>query len=210
MKIILVRQAETDMQWESACDAASFTRAVRAAMSRGAAPVSVRRSDAARYRVYTGTARASAETAELLFELAEPPVRTPLLDDVPLRAFRDTQKALPLGLWRAMGGVQWALGSSRQAETRKQTLDRARQFLALIEGEDRDCVVVSGGLTLLALKALLRRRGYCIEGGGLRPEPLERIRATKQSLHCGGCHQNCLLSEAKCPTGRNKAKERRV
>ena len=56
------------------------------------------------------------------------------------------------------------------------------------------------------LKSALRRRGYCLEGGDLRPVPLERVRATKQSLHCGGCAHNCLLSEAKCQTGQNKAK----
>lgn len=62
------------------------------------------------------------------------------------------------------------------------------------------------GLTMQALKSVLRRCGYCLEGGDLRPTPLERVRATKRDLHCGGRAHNCLLSEAKCQTGKNKAK----
>ena len=56
------------------------------------------------------------------------------------------------------------------------------------------------------LKSVLRRRGYVLEGGGLRAVPLERVRASRKSLHCGGCARNCLLSEARCQTGINRAK----
>ena len=105
--------------------------------------------------------------------------------------------------------MQWLLGSRRQPESWRDTLRRVRQFADRIETEDRDCIVVSRGLTMWMLKLVLRRRGYCLEGGELRPRPLDRVRATKQSLHCGGCHHNCLLSDPKCQIGMNKARDRK-
>lgn len=206
MKIILIQQAQTDMAWAAQHDAAGFERAVREERTRAAVPVACRKSEASGYRVYTGTAPASVQTAEMLFTLSEPPVTTELLDDVPLKAFRTGDGSLPRQVWQKMGTLQWAVGSKRQAETREETLHRMKKFVALLEKEERDCIVVSRGLAMTALKTVLRGRGYCLEGGDLRPKPLERVRATKQSLHCGGCAHNCLLSEAKCDTGKNKAR----
>ena len=206
MKIIMIRQAEPDMKWEENYDAAGFARAVENVRNRSTRAKPVRRSDAAAYRVYTGTSRAAGETAELLFELAEPPVKTPLLDDVQPCPYRDTDKKCPLWQWRTMGCIQWAFGSDRQAESGKETLERLRSFVDHLEEEDRDCIVICGGLILAVLKMILRFRGYCLEGGELVPKPLDRIRATKQSLHCGGCHHNCLLSAPKCQIGQNKAR----
>lgn len=208
MKIILIRQAEPDIMREESCDAEGFSRALASAKNRSTMVKPLRRSDAAAYRVYTGTSRAAAETAELLFELAEPPVKTPSIDDVKLRPCRDTDKKYPLWQWRTMGCIQWAFGSDRQAESGRETLARLRGFLDRLQAENQDCIVICGGLILTLLKMILRFRGYCLEGGELVPRPLDRIRATKQSLHCGGCHHNCLLSAPKCRIGQNKAVNR--
>ena len=102
MKIILICQAGTDMVWGSRYDAASFERAIETERGCSAVGGSVRRIDASAYRVYTGTSRACMQTAEILFERTGPIEATPLLDDVPIRAFRDTGRALPLWLWEAM------------------------------------------------------------------------------------------------------------
>ena len=206
MKIILIRQAEPEMKWEESYDAEGFACAVESIRNRSTTAKPVRRSDAAAWRVYISTSRAAAETAELLFELAEPPAKTPLLDDVQLRPYRDTDKKCPLWQWRTIGCIQWAFGSNRQAESGRETLERLRSFVDRLEAKDQDCIVICGGLILTMLKSILRFRGYCLEGGELAPKPLERIRATKQSLHCGGCHHNCLLSAPKCQIGQNKAR----
>ncbi|MCR5576668.1 MAG: hypothetical protein K6F56_06630 [Oscillospiraceae bacterium] len=210
MKIILVCQAEADTRPGTRCDSAGFARACEEEAAHGIAPVSVKKSDARRYRIHTGTGRAAQETAALLFDFTEAPERTPLLDEVALRPFRDTDAAYPLRLWEAVGTAQWALGSGRQAESRRETLERVGRFVDTLEEEDRDCIVVCRGRTLAALKTVLRRRGWCIEGGELRPKPLDRIRATKRTLHCGGCHHNCLLTEPKCQIGRAKAQDRGI
>lgn len=206
MRIILIQQAQTDFSWEKEYDSVGFERALEAERGSAALPSVCRRSEAAAYRVYTSSAPAAAETAAMLFTLTEPPTVTPLLDDVPLRAFCDTDRRHALKLWQNMGRLQWAAGSARQPESRAATLRRVGEFVDLLEAEERDCVVVCRGLTMAALKSTLRRRGYLLEGGELRPQPLERVRATKKSQHCGGCHHNCLLSAPKCQIGMNKAK----
>ena len=210
MKIILVRQADPDMTWAERYDSASFERAVEASRDCPAAGTSVRRSDASAYRIYTGTARASSETASLLFEYDGSPEATPLLDDVPIRAFRDTDRLYPLWVWKAMAEAQWLSGSRRQPETGKETELRVGRLADRIEAEEKDCIVVCGGLTMTALRKVLRRRGFLIEGGGLLSKPFDRVRATKKNLHCGGCHHNCLLSEAKCHIGKEKARAKGI
>ncbi len=210
MKIILIRQADADMTWDARYDAASFERTVGKQRECAAVRVSVSRSDASSYRIYTGTGRTARETAELLFTFSEPPEATPLLDDVPLRAFRNTETPLPLWLWRAMAEVQWRVGDRRQGESKKDAERRVGQLADRIETEEQDCVIICGGLTMTALRSVLRRRGFLIEGGGMIAGPLSRVRATRRSLHCGGCSHNCLLSEAKCHIGKEKARNRGI
>ena len=143
-----------------------------------------RRSNAAAYRVYTDTGRAGRKTAEALFILPAPPVATPLLDDAP----------------------ETGAGFRGRQKNRREAKRRAEMLLDLLEKEERDSVVICGGQAMSALRGRLRARGYLLEGGGLLPRPLERVRATRRSLHCGGCAHNCLLSEAKCQKGQNRAK----
>lgn len=207
MKIILVCQAETDMEWAERYDAAGFERASAEELLRPAVPVSAKKSDASAYRIYTGTAPASVQTAEMLFSSSEPAEHTPLLDDVPLRAWKETDRTYPLWVWRFMARAQWRLGGGRQVEKRSETIARAGELIARLEREDRNCVVVARGLILEALEAALRRGAYIIEGRVMM-RPLDRLRAAKQSARCGGCNHNCLLAMPKCDVGRNKAKER--
>ncbi len=163
-----------------------------------AGPAPKKKGDASAYRVYTDETRAAAGTAALLFELSGPPVRSALLNAVDLGSER-----------RLTDALRWVFGSGPR-ESMGETKARLRQFADGLERDDRDCIVVCGGLALLMLKGILRRRGYVLEGGELIPRPLDRVRATKQSLHCGGCHHNCLLTDAKCPIGQAKARERGI
>ena len=160
MKIILIRQAES-----------------------GSLPDNIQKGNAAAYRVYTGTGTEGGATAEALFTLAGEPIRSPLLDDIPVQA-----------------------GLRGKLEARRDARRRAGVFLDGLEKEERDSVVICGRQAMSALRSVLRTRGYLLEGGSLVPRPLERVRATKRSLHCGGCAHNCLLSEAKCEKGRSKAR----
>ena len=205
MKIILIQSARTDMRWKTHYDAEGFSRACREEADGSAAAAPVRKSDASAYRVYTAEDPAARQTAELLFTLAAPPETTPLLNEIPLRPWRDTAAEHPLWLWRAMGTAQWIRGSDRQSESRADTRRRASEFAGQLERAGQDCIVICRGRIMAALKAALRARGFLLEGGDLRPRPLERLRATKRTEHCGGCAHNCLLAEAKCHIGQAKA-----
>jgi hypothetical protein len=147
------------------------------------------RSDASAYRVYINTSHAAEETAAMLFDMKEPPTITPLLDDM------RSQHSYSF----------WHFLASKQS---RETLRQLKAFLDQLETDDQDCIVICSGFILSVMKVILRFRGYCLEGGDLVPKPLDRIRATKQSLHCGGCHHNCLLSAPKCQIGQNKAARR--
>ena len=150
----------------------------------GGIPADMRKGNAEAYSIYINTACASRETAEALFTFSVPPIETALLDDAPLSG----------------NGLHGWLDMRREAKR------RSGQFLDMLESKDRDSIVICGRQAMSALMNRLRARGYLLEGGGLLPKPLERVRATKRSLHCGGCAHNCLLSEAKCQKGQNKAK----
>ena len=210
MKIILIHQAAADMPWAPPYDAASFDRASKEERQCHAVTANVKKGDASAYRLYIGTAPAAAETAEMLFDYTEPPESTPLLDDAAPRAWRETDKTYPLRRWQSMARLQWRFGGGRQVETRRETMARAGEFVDRLEADGRDSIVISRGWMMEALKSVLRRRGYAIDGGGLLPKPLDRLRAVKQSARCGGCHHNCQLSAPRCDVGRNKAKEKGV
>ena len=205
MKFILIQQAPPEKPGRGRCDSAGFEKLAAAERLGGAAPFEARRGDASRWRVVTGAGRRGRETAEGLFTLSEPPEETGLLADAPLRPFRETKRRLPLWLWRWMAVLLWFFG-----EGRNEALNRAGRLLDSLEAEGRDCVIIAGGLTLAALKTALRRRGYELEGGGLFPRPLDRVRAAKNVPRCGGCKHNCRLTEPKCHVGRSKAAERGI
>lgn len=210
MKIVLIECAETDVRSDLQCDSAGFALACEQERIAGIAPVSATRHDASGYKIYTGTSRAAMETAEALFSFEQTPECTPLLDDVPVYAFRETKKQYPLWLWRAMGSLRWRMGIGRQPEARIAVKQRAGELIDLVERSGRDCVLIARGVFLKTLRDVLYRRGYCIEGGGVRIKPLDRIRATKQTLHCGGCIHNCMLDDPGCGIGMLKAKEKKI
>ena len=169
MKIILICQAGTDMVWESRYDADSFERAIETERGCFAVGGSVRRIDASAYRVYTGTSRACMQTAEILFERTGPIEATPLLDDVPIRAFRDTGKALPLWLWKAMGEAQWRADSRRQGETRYQTERRVEKLADRLEAKAVVAVVGGTGAGKSTLVNALCGKDGTVKDGNSRP-----------------------------------------
>ena len=206
MKIILIHQAASAAEPAEKYDSSSFEEAVQRELKSGIAPSAAEQSDASAYRIYTGTFPAAGQTAEALFGAGCVSEETPLLDDVVPKAFTETDREYPLWVWRSMARLQWQLGNPRQPENRKTTLIRANRLIDRLEEDEKDCVIISGGLMLKTLLTALYKRGYCIEGGSGRLEPLARVRATKKDLHCGGCLHNCMLSNPGCGVGKEKAR----
>ena len=120
MKIILIQQAQTAFRWAAAYDAAGYARALETERVSSILRAERKKSGAGDYRVYTGTERASRETAELLFTLSAPPVETPLLDEAALRPSWTPTKPCPCGC-----GAPWAGPSGRrEAAARRKAGER--------------------------------------------------------------------------------------
>lgn len=167
-----------------------------------------KRSSANGRPVYVSSAKGARQTAELLFTDAEI-VEDNLLSEVPIRAYKDTEKELPLWRWRLMASLQRFFGNSRQPETKSQSKARAKKLLDLLESRNQDCILISHPIFIKVLLNCLSARGYCITRSNLfRIAPMERIAITKRDMHCGGCGHNCLLSNPGCGVGRDAAKRR--
>jgi broad specificity phosphatase PhoE len=87
-------------------------------------------------------------------------VTTPLINELKVKSFIDTDLSLPTSVWDRMGLIQWRLNVRKQRESRRATLARAHEFVSLVEAEGEDCIVVSHCLFLRELRGVLRKRGY--------------------------------------------------
>lgn len=78
--------------------------------------------------------------------------------------------------------------------------------LAEAEEAGTDAILIAPAETLKLLLREARKRRYHVERGSVWfIRPLDRIRLTKDLPRCGNCSHNCLLAEAKCLIGQEKA-----
>jgi len=132
---------------------------------------------------------------------------TPLLSAPPLSPFTDTARELPFSLWRGMAYLQWLFGNKRQKESRAESRKRAGSIIDRILSAGENAIVIADERMLSLLIAELKSRRYQIRRGGLiRIDHLERIIASDNEPHCGGCMYNCRLANPGCMIGRDKAK----
>lgn len=209
MKILIVCSGKPDMTWEKKYNSANYDEAIRHAQDCDIKSVESNQVGAGDRPIYVSTVKCALQTARLLFTDAEIVVEE-LLNEVPQRAYKDTEKKLPLRQWQFMAGWQRFLGKSRQPETKAQIKARAEKLIHLLEERGQDCILVSHPLFLKVLLNRLRAHGYCVtRGGSFRIAPMERILITRWDMHCGGCGHNCLLTSPGCGVGRDAAKRHR-
>ena len=154
------------------------------------------------YKVYISGLQRTYDTAMQIFDfgqIAEPSVyelglsgeditngsntlfKTELLNEVPKRSYKDTNRKASKAIWTARSRIQWYLNNSRQPETRKDTVRRAEELVDLLEERGEDCVLISHEFFLYTLKSVLKNRGFLIERAGSgRIKNWERIKATKE------------------------------
>ena len=212
--IVLIRHAKTDMKWSARYDSTGFDAACEAYEESHILLDTVAedlrgKSVPDRFEVLAGTRPRAVQTAHALYDIPEDGLRTtPLLDEVPMRSFKDTDRMLPLWLWEVMARVQWFFGSKRQPETRKMTKERISGLIALLESEEKSSfLLISHGFYMRELMNGMRRRGFNIlRRNMIAVEHLERVRITPRDLHCGGCRHNCMLTNPGCDVGRDKAR----
>lgn len=164
MRIILIRHEKVDMLWDKkysstaydlACE--HYNRCPIAFFDKGYAKL------ARAGKVYVSELSRTYETAGRLFDGTDF-MKTSLLNEVPLRSFKDTERLYPLWVWNFIGRLQWFLGKSRQPESKEKTRIRARKMIKLLEKGQEDCYLVTHGFYMRVLISELRRCGYRIRG----------------------------------------------
>lgn len=213
MKIIMIRHGKVNMEWDSSYDSEGFDEAQRRYDISPLNDFGGKVAKAEGYKVYISDLSRTYDTALQIFGGEEglakciELVKTPLLNEVPKRSYKDTKSKHAKGWWTMRSRIQWFFNSSRQPETKKDTKIRAKKAADLIEQGNADAVVISHEFFLYSLKGEFEKRGYVIERSEMfRIKNWERIRASKRDMHCGGCSHNCLLTSPGCDVGRDAAK----
>lgn len=196
------------MTWDKNYSSADFDAMCRAMPDCDIEAVNSEQSSSNNRAVYVSSGKGALQTAELLFTDAAITEET-LLDEVVQRAYKDTEKKLPLWHWQFMASLQRFTGNDRQPESKSQIKVRAKKLIDLLESRNQDCILISHPIFIRVLLDGLSTRGYRITRTNFfRVAPLERILITKPDMHCGGCGHNCLLSNPGCGVGRDAAKRR--
>ena len=197
------------MTWDTNCNSADYDALCRAMPDCDIETVKSEPISSNNRPVYVSSGKGALQTAKLLFTDAAI-VEETLLGEVPQRAYKDTEKKLPLWYWQFMASLQRFTGNNRQPETMSQAKVRANKLVDLLESHNQDCVLISHPIFIRVLLDCLSAHGYRITRTNFfRIAPLERILITKPDMHCGGCGHNCLLSNPGCGVGRDAAKRRR-
>lgn len=130
-------------------------------------------------KVYISELSRTRETAERLFQKNDF-VQTALLNEVPLKSYKDSNKMYPLWLWNFAGRLQWFLQNSRQPESKKETADRAKKLIKMLETRQEDCYLITHGFYMRVLIKELRKQGYQMEKNNLfKISNLDMITAAK-------------------------------
>ncbi len=114
-------------------------------------------------KIYVSKLSRSLHTAEILFPNKKY-YEMPEIGEVPLKSFIDTEKRLPLLMWNIFGRVQWYIGSSRQLEIRKSTIQRVNKVIDLCESQNEDRILVTHGFFMKTLVEVLKNRSYQLSG----------------------------------------------
>lgn len=212
MKILLIRHGEVSMQWEQRYTPEEFNKACRLYDEADIRPVDHPQETGDYERIYVSSLKRSIQTAHQMFPSAPDSmfVQTPLLDEVPLCAYtnNDDRKQHAKWVYDVRGRLQWRFGR-RQEETYSETCARADELIDLLEQKNENAILISHGMFMeVLLRRLKKRRRYeFYRASTFKIAPLEKIKVTDKQPHCGGCHHNCLLSQAGCMIGQDKARK---
>ena len=197
------------MTWDTNCNSADYDALCRAMPDCDIETVKSEPISSNNRPVYVSSGKGALQTAERLFNDAAI-VEETLLDEVPQRAYKDTEKKLPLWYWQFMAALQRLTGNNRQPESKTQAKTRAKKLVDFLESRNQDCILISHPIFIRVLLDCLSTHGYRITRTNFyRVAPLERILITRPDMHCGGCAHNCLLSNPGCGVGRDAAKRRK-
>jgi hypothetical protein len=161
MKIGLLRHFKTDYRFLERCDSEAYNNEYLNYEKSHIIPVGAKDFTGDYTICYAGTAPRALETAESVF--AKEIIPTAELREVPLQAIFTTRIKLPLKLWHFINRIGWAFNAKKMPENRKQTENRARQFLGKIvepNPSDKKILLVTHGFFMVSLQSELIKRGF--------------------------------------------------
>ncbi|SMC46844.1 Broad specificity phosphatase PhoE [Oscillospiraceae bacterium] len=117
--------------------------------------------------IYVSSLQRTYDTCKIAFPGREP-VRTCLIDEVPLRAFKDSERRLPFWVWDIAGRFQWLSDTNRQGDSKRKTIERAQKFTDMLINKNEDCAVITHGYFMHVLKVVMKRNGFSIRDSTIK------------------------------------------
>lgn len=189
-------------------DSAGFDAAVKETINSVCPPYDGKKYNPEGKTVLIGEGMPALDTAEKILLPCEWTVE-PLLNEIPLRSFADTERIFTDRQWIKKAAAQRKHGDPRQPESDKTAQSRADKLIERIS--DGDFILITYPQFLSVLLNRLRVHSYVVQRTGfMRIKPLERFLVTQKDAHCGGCQHNCFLSNPGCGVGRDKAMRKGV
>jgi len=184
-------------------DSAAFDAAIKEAAGQPCPPYEGRKFNPEGKRVLIGEGMPAQDTAEKLLLPCQWTVE-PLLNEIPVRSFADTEREFSQRQWLKKAAAQRKQADPRQRESAADVQARADRLIQKITGEDHILITYPEFLSVLLDR--LRVHGFVVQRTGFMGiKPLERFLVSEKEAHCGGCQHNCFLRDPGCGVGRDKA-----
>ena len=189
-------------------DSAGFDAAVREIMNSACPPYDGRKYNPEGKTVLIGEGLPALDTAEKVLLPCEWSVE-PLLNEIPLRSFTDTERSYSDRQWIRKAAAQRKKAEPRQSESCAAAQERADKLIKKISG--RDYILITYPEFMSVLQKRLRVNDYVVQRSGFMGiKPLELFVVSQKEGHCGGCQHNCFLSNPGCGVGRDRAARKGV
>lgn len=203
MSTMIICVGKSTSPAEGNYSSAAFDAAVAEIMSTPCPPYEGKKYNAEGKTVLIGEGVPALDTAEKVLLPCEWAV-DPMLNEIPLRSFTDTEQSFSGRKWTRKAAAQRKQGNPRQSESYAAAQARADRLIEKISGGDYVLITYPGFLSLLLKQ--LRVHNFVVQRTGfMQIQPLERFVVSQKESHCGGCQHNCFLSNPGCGVGRDKA-----
>ena len=178
MRVVIIRHAEVDFCWSRRCTSELFDSECRKYDLFPIKNVSYKIPKNVYRKIYVSEYSRSQDTAKKLFPNGEY-FESGLINEVPLKSSFDTKVNMPLWFWNLTGRLQWFVNSGRQVEGRRQTRERAKEFVEMIGNDDMDVAVVTHGFFMHTLLKEMKKVGFKMTGASVKFKNGEYVIAAK-------------------------------
>ena len=161
MRVVIIRHGKVDYRWKKSYTSKEFDLACKQYDKASIETMTYEVPCFDYHHVLVSTLSRSRDTARVI--LGDLKVEsTDTLNEVPLRSCFKSEKSLPIWFWNVAGRLQWMFNRSRQIEGRRETRQRANQFIDLLCSLDEDSAVVTHGFYMHTLLKEMKKRGFTI------------------------------------------------